>query len=116
MSVIPLALSCLLLAAHFLRAGLGCLPLLILLSPFLLLVPGVWPARCLQALMLLGSLEWVRTALVLAADRMQMQMPVGRMLLILALVALFTALSALPLNRFARPQPRAAAGDQSVVP
>ena len=95
---LPLLLSAVLMAAHFLRTG-GLVPAgLSLCAPLLLLVPGTWPRRVLQGLLLLGALEWVRTAWVLASFRLAGGEPVGRMLLILGGVALFTALSALPLT------------------
>lgn len=91
---IPPLLSLLLLAAHFLRSGQLFIVLFLLAAATLLAVPGRWAVRSLQAILLLGTLEWLRTLLVLAQLRHELQQPYLRMGLILAAVALFTLLSA----------------------
>lgn len=92
------ALPCvalLLLAAHFYRGGLlvvaaGCCALVALLF-----VRRPWAAAALQAALLLGTLEWLRTAWVLASHRSMLGQPYGRLLAILGLVAAVTALATL---------------------
>jgi hypothetical protein len=88
------ALSFLVLAAHFHRAGLAlgvavCLALVALLA-----VPRHWAARAVQAGLALGTLEWLRTLVVLAQMRLALDQPWLRLAIILGLVALLTAASA----------------------
>lgn len=68
--------------------GLGLLLLLLFLRKW-------WVPRVFQLVLLLGALEWVRTAVSLAQMRMQMDLPWLRMAIILGAVALFTLLSGL---------------------
>ena len=56
----------------------------------------------LQWMLGVFALEWVRTAWVLVAARMQEGQPTARMLAILLGVALMTLLAALPLGRLKR--------------
>lgn len=93
--LVPVGLSFLLLAAHFLRAsafvGVAvCLFLLLLLA-----VPSAWSAWTLRLALVLGGLEWVRTLVGFAVERRSLGEPWLRMALILGAVALFTGLSAL---------------------
>jgi hypothetical protein len=93
--LVPVVLSSLLAAAHLLRS-LGPLGALAALLPLLLLAvrkPG--SARALQALLVLAALEWVRALAVLKAERDAVHAPAQRMVVILGVVALFTAASAL---------------------
>lgn len=93
---VPVVLSLVLLAAHASRAGLPLGVALLLLAPAVLLaVPRRWAARSLQAVLVAGALEWVRTAAVLVAARHAADMPATRLAVILAAVALLTAASAL---------------------
>jgi hypothetical protein len=87
-------LSFVLLAAHFSRHDIPVLMVLALLAPFLLFGRRPWVARLLQLLLALGALEWVRTAAVLAARRIDAGEPWLRMVLILAAVALVTGSAA----------------------
>ena len=88
-------LSFLVLAAHFLRAGQMVLVAATLVFLVLLAVPRAWAARAAQAALALGALEWVRTIVMLIGLRVRMDLPYGRMALILGLVALLTFLSSL---------------------
>jgi hypothetical protein len=63
--------------------------------PLLLLVRERWSARAVQAGLLLGALEWVRTLAFFASQRMEVGRPWGRLAVILGVVAALTALSAL---------------------
>ena len=94
-SLLVPALSALLLAAHFYRAGqaAGIVASLALLA--LLAIPRRWAARAAQAALLLGSVEWIRTLVVFANERREAHAPYGRLVLILTAVAALTAASAL---------------------
>ena len=87
--LLPLILSALLFAAHVMRdAGLlWALP--ILLSLLLLLIRTRWVLRLWQGLLLLFTLEWVRTTVELTLFRYQSGQPYLRMLLILLAVIAF---------------------------
>lgn len=94
------SLFCVILAAHFLRMGamsgvLVCLSLPVVAA----LTRARWALRSLQAVLLLGSLSWVATALRLAAQRRAAGDPWLRMALILGTVAALSALAAVLLNR-----------------
>jgi hypothetical protein len=93
--LIPVYLSLLLLAAHFLRAGWIPAVALALLSPFILIVKRKWAARTIQIILMLASVEWIRTLLAIMAQRRAAGEPWQRMAAILGGVALFTACSAL---------------------
>ena len=89
------AVSALLLAAHFLRAGqvagvAASLAILVLLA-----VPRRWAARAVQVGLLLGAAEWIRTLILLVAARREAHARYARLTLILAAVAFLTAASAL---------------------
>jgi len=93
--VIPVILSLLLLGAHFLRAGAhvplaACAVLIAMLA-----VPRWWAARIVQATLLLGTVEWIRTAAMIAGIRAAAGEPTTRMWIILGSVALVTLASAL---------------------
>ena len=93
--LLPVVLSALLLGAHFLRAGLIPIVVLVLLCPALLFFRRAWAARLVQIILVLGSLEWVRTLLLLVAERRAQGQTWARLAMILGLVALFTGCSAL---------------------
>ncbi len=92
--LLPALASLLALCAHVFRGGglLFVLPILSLLP--LLLVPAGWVARLFQFVLAMETLEWVRTAVVLALERDPRGEPWLRMVVILGAVALFTLLSA----------------------
>ena len=92
------ALALLLLAAHFFRAGLLPLAALSVGSIGLLFVRRPWAATALQAGLWLGTLEWLRTAWLIAARRAAEGQPYARMLFILGAVAAVTLLAALVLR------------------
>jgi hypothetical protein len=93
--LLPVVLVLAILAAHFYRAQawvpfgvtVGLLPILFVRAP--------WAARVLQAALVIGALEWVRTAAALVALRQSMGQPYTRLALILGAVALATAACAL---------------------
>jgi hypothetical protein len=92
---VPPALSLLVLGAHFLRAGVPLLVLVALGMLALLLVRRRWAAWAAQVALVLGALEWIRTAIILTGERMSEGRPFLRMTVILGAVAAVTALSAL---------------------
>jgi hypothetical protein len=93
--IAPPALAFLVLAAHFSRAGLPWLSLASLLLPGLLFVRRPWAARAVQALLLAGAVEWIRTILFYVGLRMAAGAPWLRLVLILGPVAILTAAAAL---------------------
>jgi len=93
--LLPVVFSMLLLGAHFLRHGLMPVVILILLAPILLFFKRAWAARVVQGILVLGSLEWVRTMLTLVHGRCSSGEPWARLATILLSVALFTGCSAL---------------------
>jgi hypothetical protein len=99
MRYLPLALSSLVLAAHFFRAGNFAFVAFVLIAPFLLLTKTRWSVIAVQAMLALAAAEWVRTAMAIARERAALGAPSTRMFVILGSVALFTLFSAIPLRR-----------------
>lgn len=100
--VLPLLVSCLVMAAHVFRMQWPLVSLAILGAPLLLLLRGPGPVRFLQGLLGFFALEWVRTAWVLASWRAEVGQPMARLLIILLGVAALTTLAAWPLAALAR--------------
>ena len=88
------ALALLLLGAHFMHAGLMPVAIVAVLLIGLLAVPRRWAARTVQVILALGVIEWVLTAITRAQMRMTHDQPYLRLVLILGVVALFTAIAA----------------------
>ena len=95
LALLPVGLSILVLAAHFYRAGNVVLFATTLLLLTLTAVPKRWAARALQAALLLGAVEWLRTAATFVSERQAAGRPWARLAVILGSVALVSALSAL---------------------
>lgn len=93
--LLPVGIVLGVLAAHFYRAH-AWVPfgITVALLPFLF-IRAPWAARVLQAALVLGAIEWIRTAAVLIALRQSMGQPYTRLALILGAVALATGLCAL---------------------
>jgi len=91
----PVYISFLLLAAHFFRAGQTVLAVIPLILFIPLLLREKWVPWLIQAALVLGALEWIRTLVAVAEIRMEHGAPWVRMAVILGAVALFTALSCL---------------------
>jgi hypothetical protein len=89
------ALALALLAAHFYRAAAWPLVLACLAVALLLPMRRAWVPRLVQIALLAGAAEWLRTAFVLAQQRIEMGQPWARMALLLGGVAVFTAAAAL---------------------
>lgn len=95
LQLLPVGLSAIVLAAHFLRAGIFPLVVVSLSLVALLFVRQPWAARAIQIGLLLGTSEWLRTLIVLVSFRMQSHEPFTRLAIIIGSVAAVTASSAL---------------------
>jgi hypothetical protein len=93
--LLPVFISFLLLAAHFLRAGQMVISLVLLSLLLLLLLRKTWVPWVIQTILLLGAVEWLMTLYSVAQVRIELGSPWMRMAVILGAVALFTALSCL---------------------
>lgn len=88
------ALALVLLAAHLVHAGWLPLAAVSVLSIGLLGLRRPWAARAIQVVLVIATLEWVRTTVGLAQVRLHHGEPYLRLVLILGAVTLFTALAA----------------------
>ena len=95
---LPVVLAALVLAAHFYRSRSLPFVAVALALPLLLLVKERWSARVVQAGLLLGAVEWLRTLAFFAGQRMEAGRPWARLAVILGVVAALTALSALAVS------------------
>lgn len=93
--LLPVFISFLLLAAHFVRAGQVVVVVVLLSLLLLLFVRKFWVPWVIQLTLLLGAFEWLGTLYTVAQMRISSGMPWTRMAIILGAVALFTALSSL---------------------
>lgn len=94
------ALFCLILAGHFLRMGaLSGVLVCVALPVVAALTRARWALRSLQALLIIGSMSWIVTALRIGAQRRAAGEPWLRMALILGAVAALSALAAALLSR-----------------
>lgn len=89
--ILPVLLSAIILAAHYLRGGYPLFMLIYLLAPFLLLKKKAWAVRVVQALMWFGVIEWLITILLLIEERIALNQDYLRMVIILGAVTLLTA-------------------------
>jgi hypothetical protein len=99
LSLAPVVVVAGVLAAHFYRAEspVGVVAALALVAVAFVRRP--WAPRVVQAGLVLGALEWLRTMATFAALRIAAGQPYMRMIVILAVVALATALAALVFER-----------------
>ncbi|MBC8186131.1 hypothetical protein H8E88_34035 [candidate division KSB1 bacterium] len=93
--LLPVIFSSIMMAAHFSRAAYGVLTIVCLLLPLILFIKKQWVARAFQVLLVLGGLVWIQSLVQLAKMRSAMGESWLRLAIILGIVALFTALSAL---------------------
>jgi hypothetical protein len=93
--LLPVFLSALLMAAHFLHAGSLVFFFISLAVPAVLAARRWWAARLVQVLLILAALEWVRTGVGLVHVHLMREEPWLPAALILGGSAAFTALSAL---------------------
>ncbi len=92
---IPVVLSLVVLGAHFMRYGnsIGVAGAVVLVA--LLFVRQPWVARLVQAVLILGALEWAWTLYDLVQVRSAMGEPLLRMIAILGVIVAVTFCSAL---------------------
>jgi hypothetical protein len=95
MWMIPIILSIVVLAAHFLREGSLTASLCLLSLLPLLALHYRWIARLVQGVLFFGVIRWMLTIAELVRFRAATGQPYTRMMIILAVVALITAISAL---------------------
>ncbi|MFQ6606879.1 MAG: hypothetical protein ACE5DP_04445 [Fidelibacterota bacterium] len=93
--LLPVILSAFLMAAHFLRTGNTVLVIISLLLPLVLLIRRPWSARIMQGVLVLATIEWIRTLFELSAFRAERGLSWTRLAIILGTVACFTLASAL---------------------
>ena len=92
---ILVVLSLVVLGAHFLRSGNDAGVAVSLAPIALLFVQKHWAARVVQAVLVLGAIEWALTLYELVQMRLALGMPATRMVAILAAVIFVTATSGL---------------------
>ncbi len=96
--LLPVFLSFMLIAAHFYRSGPSIVAVFCILAPVVLCFSRPWSVRVIQFLLVLATIEWVRTLLHLVQLRQEDGLPWVRLAVIIGGVALFTACSALLLQ------------------
>ena len=89
------ALSLLVLGAHFLRYGNDIGVALSVAPIALLFVRKPWAARVVQVILVLGAIEWATTLVGLVQMRMAQGLPATRLAIILGTVIVVTAAAAL---------------------
>ena len=92
---IPVILSLVVLGAHFMRYGNSLAVFGVLLLFALLFVRLPWVARVMQVALILGALEWAHTIYELVQMRAALGQPFTRMVIVLGIVTVVTASSAL---------------------
>jgi hypothetical protein len=93
--LLPVFISFLLIAAHFVRAGQTVFTVVLLSLLLLLLLRKAWVPQLITLVLILAAVEWLYTIFSVAQMRISLGMPWMRMAVILGAVALFTALSSL---------------------
>lgn len=91
----PIFLSTLIISAHFYRNGFAIVSVLCLLAPLLLLVKRRWTPKLITCLLVLFTLEWVRTMLSYIEEYRLLEKSISKLVVILLLVILFTLLSSI---------------------
>jgi len=91
--LLPVILSLILLAAHYYRAGMLPMAVVILGSGLTLLVRQKWSVRIIQTELRIGAIEWVVAGYRLVMVRQDMHMHWMRLAVILSVVAFFTVCS-----------------------
>lgn len=93
--ILSVILSFMLIAAHFQRAGSSLLAMTCLFCPNLLFIGRPWSSRIVQILLLLATIEWLRTVVDLVLLRQDAGLPWLRLAIIIGGVLVFTLISAL---------------------
>jgi hypothetical protein len=81
------------LAAHFLRADHLLLALLTAAISLALFIRHQWIARIVQFALVAGTIEWLRTSVILVLERQSLGQPWFRLASILGLVILLSVFS-----------------------
>lgn len=93
--LLPVIFSFLILSAHFSRGDLFVLSIICLLIPLLLFIKQVWIVRLIQIVLIVGSMELIRSMFHYINERQILGEPYTLLIIIMVSVALFTGLSAL---------------------
>ena len=93
--LLPVIFSFLILSAHLSRGDLFIPSMLFLILPLLLLIKKQWVVRLIQIVLVIGSLEWIRSMFIYLNQRQAIDEPYLRLVIIIGIIALFTGLSAL---------------------
>lgn len=93
--LIPIVLSFFIIGAHFLRSGALGLTIMCLTAPLALLIKRKWIVRVFSILLCFIAIDWISTAFDIWMKRQVKGEPATRMLIILSVVALFSACSSL---------------------
>ncbi len=93
--LLPVLLSTLVMAAHFLRMGNLVLMLVVLAVPAILLIRRAWAPRSVQGILVVEALYWVKVALEYIAERQAAGVSWTALAIILGSAALLTAASGL---------------------
>ena len=109
------ALALVLLGAHFWRSGSWLLVLACAALIGGLVWPRAWVRRTVQAGLLLGACEWLRTAAALVQERMALGQPWLRLASIIGAVTLVTIAAAALLQHSQLRAPRRAAGGRGAM-
>ncbi|HIJ79742.1 MAG: hypothetical protein OEY01_13485 [Desulfobulbaceae bacterium] len=91
--LLPVILSFLILAAHFLRYSDFPLMVIALMIPTLLFIKNRWVPRIIQLCLAIGAMEWLSTMFFLIQARQHTGADWQRLAVIMSLIALFTLLS-----------------------
>lgn len=95
LGMLPIVLSFLVLGAHFLRSWDIVLVAVCAILLVLAFVPRRWAARVVQVGLVMATLEWVRTLVLIVQERMAYGAPYTRTAIILGAVAACTLASTL---------------------
>jgi len=96
--IVPLLISFLLLAAHFLRGGSLGLMVVTVLAPLLLLIRKRWSLILVQLSAYAAAAVWLYTTIHIVQERMMFGRSWGAPVIILGSVTLFTVFAGLLLN------------------
>lgn len=88
--IIPSVIACMLLGAHFLRAGNIALTLVVVFFPLVMLFKSRWTCLAVQLMDYFGAIVWTVTALGIVQERVAMGRSWGVSAVILTLIAIFS--------------------------
>lgn len=89
----PSIVTCLMLAAHFFRAGNVILAVIVSIFPVLLIFRKKWSVLAVAMMDFFAALVWIVTALDIIQERIAIHRPWGVAFAILGLAAMFSVLS-----------------------